>query len=91
MMLSLHDPTVMKEWRPSQEEVDAELYCHARAGNDAEVAFLLQHCNADPNAEDTYMTGVTALNRASSLGHEEVVRVLLASGADPNTRDDVRV
>jgi ankyrin repeat protein len=39
-----------------------------------------------PNAESHLVCGVTPLYLAAQAGHLEVVRVLLASGADPTAR-----
>jgi ankyrin repeat protein len=45
------------------------------------VATLIER-KADINAKDA--RGFTALHRAAEMGHEEAVRVLLRSGANPN-------
>lgn len=52
-------------------------------GNLAEVRHLLETEGMDPNAE---FCSYSALYRAVKNGHVEVVRCLLAHGADPNRR-----
>jgi len=52
---------------------------------DASVLETMLACGFDPNAKDN--DGVTALHRAAMAGHDEAVRVLLASGASVNALD----
>lgn len=56
----------------------------ARRGDVTEVQRLID-AKEDFNAMSDY--GVTALAMACDHGHEEVVRLLLLAGADPNTKD----
>ena len=56
----------------------------ARRGDAAQVQRLIE-AKEDLNAESDY--GVTALAMACDHGHEEVVRLLLQAGANPNTKD----
>jgi outer membrane protein assembly factor BamB len=56
----------------------------ARRGDSAEVQRLID-AKEDINAASDY--GVTALAMACDHGHEEVVRILIRAGADPNTKD----
>ncbi len=46
---------------------------------------------AGSNPDTPEMGGVTALHRASDLGHTDAVRALLASRADPNLADQARM
>ena len=55
------------------------LYCGARSGNIEGVKFLTEH-GAEPDIWQRLKS--TALHAASFYGHPEVVRCLLASGAD---------
>ncbi len=56
----------------------------ARRGDALQVQRLIE-AKEDLNAESDY--GVTALAMACDHGHEEVVRLLLQAGANPNTKD----
>lgn len=65
------------------------LHCAAAAGKDVATSFLLAHA-ADPNIAD--LTGITPLHAAVDSkvvteGRVEVVRLLLAKGAQPNAAD----
>jgi ankyrin repeat protein len=53
------------------------------------IQWLLDH-GADPNALWAHWEAqVTALHLAAMQGHADVVRLLLASGADPTIRDNI--
>lgn len=61
-----------------------ELWEAARKGDASKVEELIKK-GVDPNAKTRY--GVTALAFACDHGHLEVVKVLLANGADVNVKD----
>lgn len=61
-----------------------ELWEAARKGDAAKVEALIKK-GADPNAKTHY--GVSALAFACDRGHVDVVKVLLANGADPKVKD----
>lgn len=65
-------------------DVNAELLAAARKGNAAQVKTLLES-GASVNAKNNY--GVTPLFFASWNGHAEVVRLLLAKGAEASVSD----
>jgi hypothetical protein len=71
-----------QEKRPGRESalLDAAMY-----GRTPEVAELLQH---ELNINVTNSNGATALYLAALNGHVEIVRMLLARGADPSIRND---
>jgi hypothetical protein len=66
------------------ESKEEQLSAAARRGDAAAVKKLLDE-GVDPNTKFRY--GVTALTYASDHGHFEVVKVLLAHGADVNVKD----
>ncbi len=51
------------------------------------VEQLLQH-GADPNAVATNGSGLAVINSAAASGSAEVVKMVLAAGADPNTQQE---
>jgi hypothetical protein len=57
----------------------------ASMGNNPSVEFLLNQ-GINPNDQHK-MNGFTALHWAYSRGHDSVVELLLANGADPNIKD----
>ncbi|MGD8330054.1 MAG: PQQ-binding-like beta-propeller repeat protein [Acidobacteriota bacterium] len=67
-----------------QVDRDQALLDAALAGDAARVELLIGQ-GADPGAANRY--DVTALSFAADQGHEEVVRVLLEAGADPDVTD----
>lgn len=68
---------------PARQRHDgiAALYLAARRGNLAMVQLLLEQKSVDLNVQDEY--GSTPLCEAVSMGHLEVMRLLLARGANP--------
>ena len=59
----------------------------AKRNDAAAVKWLLEH-GADPNARWAHWDAeVTPLHLAASQGHGEIVRMLVAAGADPGIRD----
>jgi cytochrome c peroxidase len=54
-------------------------------GHNAMTTFLLQECKVDVNVQDCY--GDSALHDAAKFGHEEVLALLLAGGADRTIRN----
>jgi ankyrin repeat protein len=60
------------------------LYAAAARG-DAETCALAVGCGADPNHQHPEF-GTTPLIAATEAGHLDVVRALLAAGADPRIR-----
>jgi hypothetical protein len=67
---------------------EARLTCAAARGDVAEVRGLVAG-GAPTEPLDVLHPGWTPLHAAVEHGHEEVVRVLLASGADPDVRDEL--
>lgn len=70
--------------RASEEPAPERLHEAARAGDLVAIEALLD-AGAEVDAPTEY--GATALLFAAGQGHLEVVRRLLAAGADPNARD----
>jgi len=68
----------------SKQELNDQFWDAVRKGDAASVATLLDK-GADVNAKFRY--GATALFKAAERGHTEVVRLLLARGADATVRD----
>lgn len=66
------------------QDINEDLWAAARKGDAAAVEALLAK-GANVNAKFRY--GATALSYASDKGHTEVVRVLLAHGADVEVED----
>ncbi|KAK7972333.1 ankyrin [Apiospora saccharicola] len=64
------------------------LLSHAERGNLDMVRYLLDEQGVDVNGEDGDYSG-SALSCACRRGHEDVVDLLLARGADPNLAEDV--
>jgi len=63
------------------------LHVMAKRNDVAAVKWLLDH-GADPNGRWAHWDAdVTPLHLAAGWGHAEVVRLLLAAGADPAIRD----
>jgi ankyrin repeat protein len=63
------------------------LHLIAKRGDAPAACWLLEH-GADPNARwDHWDAEVTPLPLAAAQGHIELVRLLLAAGADPSIRD----
>ena len=63
------------------------LHVMAKRGDTRAVRWLLDH-GADPNAYWAHWDAdVTPLHLATLHGHEDIVRILLAGGADPRIRD----
>ncbi|HMI43768.1 MAG TPA: ankyrin repeat domain-containing protein, partial [Gemmatimonadaceae bacterium] len=63
------------------------LHLMAKRGDDAAVKWLLDH-GADPNARWAHWDAeLTPLHLAVMQDHVEIVRLLLAAGADPTIRD----
>ena len=73
-------PTAQQAPSPIAEE----LWAAARAGDAARVTAALDK-GADVNAKTRY--GATALTFAADKGHVEVVKLLIARGADVNAQD----
>ena len=69
---------------PIPAPINEELWAAARAGDTAKVAAALDK-GADVNAKTRY--GATALTFAADKGHLEVVKLLIARGADVNAQD----
>jgi ankyrin repeat protein len=67
-----------------KQKLNEELWEAARKGDVAAVTSLLDQ-GADVNAKFRY--GTTALFKASERGHTDVVKVLLARGADATVKD----
>lgn len=89
LILAIESPQLASEpvlEKPAVElgEQAAALLNAARRGHADEVTQLLAS-KVDVNSATRY--GVTALSLACDHGHEGVVEVLLAAGADPNTKD----
>ena len=74
------DPRFQSRAKEGILESDNELHCAALTGNLAQVQSLIH--NFDINAKGAY--GRTALWRAASEGHTEVVYLLLTLNADVN-------
>jgi len=74
-------PSLRAELRP---EHHAMVFRPAESGNETVLKTMLI-CGFDPNTKDK--DNVTALHRAAMAGHPQAVRVLLAFGADVNSRD----
>src|SRR5215470_5283086 len=68
----------------SKQELNDQLFEAVRKGDPASVTALLDK-GADVNAKFRY--GMTALFKASERGHLEVVKILLAHGADVKVKD----
>ena len=68
----------------SAAPIAEELWAAARAGDAAKVTAALDK-GADVNAKTRY--GATALTFAADKGHIEVVKLLIARGADVNAQD----
>lgn len=68
----------------TKQELNDQMWEAARKGDAAQVAALLDK-GADVNAKFRY--GTTALFKAAERGHTEVVKLLLARGADATVRD----
>ena len=68
----------------ARRELDDQLWEAARKGDAAAVAALLDQ-GANVNARFRY--GTTALFKAAERGHTEVVKLLLARGADATVKD----
>ncbi|CAD0093612.1 unnamed protein product [Aureobasidium vineae] len=62
---------------------ETALHLAARVGDVAMVESLLQRC---PSINVRNHCGETALHAAVTAGHEEVVRVMLAHGVDPQAK-----
>lgn len=62
----------------------------AYRGNVAMVKLLLAHQNRDVALTARTMMGCTALHLAAQQGHSLVADLLVAAGADPNSRSMVR-
>ena len=67
-----------------KQKLNDQLWEAARTGDLAVVTSMLDQ-GADVNAKFRY--GTTALFKASERGHTEVVKLLLARGADPTVKD----
>ena len=68
----------------SKQELNEQFWEAVRIGDPASVTALLDK-GADVNAKFRY--GMTALFKASERGHLEVVKILLAHGADVKVKD----
>ncbi len=68
----------------TKQQLNDKLWESARSGDAANVTALLDR-GADVNAKFRY--GATALFKAAERGHTEVVKVLLARGADATIKD----
>ena len=69
---------------PRASPINEELWAAARAGDAARVTAALDK-GADVNAKTRY--GATALTFAADKGHIEIVKLLIARGADVNVQD----
>ncbi len=67
-----------------KQQLNEQMWEAARKGDATEVAALLDK-GADVNAKFRY--GTTALFKASERGHTDVVKLLLARGADTKVKD----
>src|SRR6185369_6122012 len=67
-----------------KQELNDQLYEAVRKGDAASVTALLDK-GAEVNARFRY--GTTALFKAAERGHAEVVKILLARGADASVKD----
>src|ERR1700752_420748 len=68
----------------SKQALNDQLYEAVRKGDLATVTSLLDN-GADVNAKFRY--GATALFKAAERGHADIVKLLLARGADATVRD----
>jgi len=69
------------------EPAGGVLHLMAKRNDAAAVKWLLDH-RADPNGRWAHWDAeVTPLHLAASQGHREIVRMLVAAGADPRIRD----
>ena len=67
-----------------KQQLNDQLWEAVRKGDAASVTALLDK-GADVNAKFRY--GTTALFKASERGHTEIVKILLARGADASVKD----
>ncbi|GLD97358.1 hypothetical protein PINS_up006042 [Pythium insidiosum] len=79
---------MMQDAEMSTHEMEWRLRNAAWRGDIATVNALLR-MDPDVNARDPLMNGWTALHRAISRGHSDVVQLLIDEGADLNARDDM--
>ena len=77
-------PAAQQPAPPVPSNSSENLWAAARAGDTAKVAAALD-TGADVNAKTRY--GATALTFAADKGHLEVVKLLIARGADVNAQD----
>ena len=68
----------------SKQQLNDQLWEAVRKGDAAQVTALLDK-GADVNAR--YRYGTTALFKAAERGHTEIVKILLARGADASVKD----
>ncbi|KAK8067225.1 hypothetical protein PG997_013972 [Apiospora hydei] len=90
---------LMRAWEPGYRPPRYEhVMCHAARGNIAMVRYLLDHWGeegggvgvvVDVNGADDVYHGST-LSWACRHGHEEMVDMLLARGADPNFAEEAQ-
>ncbi|HEY7056501.1 MAG TPA: ankyrin repeat domain-containing protein [Vicinamibacterales bacterium] len=95
-MMDLVASLALKDWKTAERLMSADPHLIGTSGalhlmakrNDVEaVAWLLQR-GANPNAGWAHWDSeVTPLHLAAAQGHEQIVRLLLASGADPAIHD----
>ena len=77
-------PPIAPQAPATPAPVVEELFAAARAGDTARVTAALDK-GADVNARTRY--GATALMFAADKGHVEIMKLLLARGADVNAQD----
>jgi hypothetical protein len=83
LLLALLTPLVVVAQDPKQE-LNNQMWEAARKGDVAAVTMALDK-GADVNAKFRY--GTTALFKAAERGHTDVVKILLARGADASVKD----
>eukprot|EP00911_Craspedida_sp_UC1_P000841 UC1_evm4s642 len=79
------DSSPSKKDKPTEQNYTYLLIHAASAGNVDAARELLEQGQVDANAHD--YDGRTPLHLAVCEGHEDVVKMLLANGADPDVQD----
>ena len=74
--------------KKAESTFDEWLFCAAYDGHTAVVQHLI-YMGTKPDKDDVHGSGWTALHIAAHLGHEDVVKVLLDAGANPNLTDNI--